>query len=147
MKSSKQDAVRRQFSQNAADYRDASVFAEGDDLRQMVESVSLTGTEHVLDLGTGAGHTALVFAHSAAMCVGLDLTEQMVNVATELSFERDVRNVKFHVGDAEDIPFDASSFDVVTCRFAWPGKNPPDRKIKRRWAWKLRTCFMGVLFF
>lgn len=118
MENPNHDAVRYQFSQNARDYRESSLFAEGEDLRKMIDSVTLTGTERVLDLGTGAGHTALAFSHFAAECVGMDLTDAMVKEATQLAVERDVRNVIFQVGDAEEIPFTSESFDIVTCRFA-----------------------------
>lgn len=112
------NAVLRQFSQNAIDYRESPLFAEGEDLRKMTESVTLIGTEHVLDIGTGAGHTALAFSFFVAECTGMDVTDGMVQVATQLAVERGVRNVLFQVGDAENIPFASASFDMVTCRFA-----------------------------
>lgn len=115
---STKESVRRQFSQNAADYRDAPLFSAGQDLRQMVASVPLNGRERVLDIGTGAGHTALAFAAVAGECVGLDLTDAMIDVATKFAAERGVTNVHFEVGDAEDLPFPNESFDVVSCRFA-----------------------------
>ena len=118
MENQNKDAVRLQFSQNAMDYRTSALFAEGEDLRNMLGSVSLVGHERVLDIGTGAGHTALAFSPFVSECIGLDLTETMVKVATRLADERGIRNVKFQVGDAENIPFAVESFDVVTCRFA-----------------------------
>ena len=118
MENQNKEAVRLQFSQNVLDYRDSVLFAEGEDLRKMVDSVPLVGHERVLDLGTGAGHTALAFSHFVSECVGMDLTEAMVEVATRLADERGISNVKFQVGDAENIPFPSDTFDVVTCRFA-----------------------------
>ena len=118
MENQNKDAVRLQFSQNAMDYRTSALFAEGKDLRKMVGSMSLYGHERILDLGTGAGHTALAFSPFVSECVGMDLTDAMVKVATRLADERGISNVKFQVGDAENIPFSSESFDVVTCRFA-----------------------------
>ena len=118
MENQNKNVVRLQFSQNAMDYRESTLFAEGKDLRKMIDSVPLVGTERVLDLGTGAGHTALAFSHFVSECVGMDLTDAMVQVATRLADERGIRNVRFQVGDAENIPFASESFEVITCRFA-----------------------------
>lgn len=118
MNSDVKNAVRRQFTQNAGDYRDEPLFAQGDDLTYMVESVLFTGTEQVLDVGTGAGHTALVFAPHVAHCIGCDLTTAMVEVAANYAKEQGVLNAKFLTADAEALPFPEASFDFVTCRFA-----------------------------
>ncbi len=48
----------------------------------------------------------------------MDLTDAMVEVAIRLADERGISNVKFQVGDAENIPFPSDTFDVITCRFA-----------------------------
>jgi ubiquinone/menaquinone biosynthesis C-methylase UbiE len=66
----------------------------------MVDTVSLVGNERVLDIGTGAGHTALAFSNYVSECLGMDLTDAMVEVATRLADERGISNVKFQVGDA-----------------------------------------------
>ncbi|WDM03104.1 methyltransferase domain-containing protein [Alicyclobacillus cycloheptanicus] len=84
----------------------------------MVASVGLTGREELLDIGTAAGHTALAFAPHVARCVGCDLTEAMVELAAQFAAEQGVQNVSFCVGDAEHLPFEDASFDIVTCRFA-----------------------------
>lgn len=111
-------SAQQQFSKIAERYRYSSVHAKGDDLRQMVGSVSLSGTEKVLDIATGAGHTALAFAPFVCECYGIDLTAEMVQVATKLAEDRRVSNVRFQAGSAEDIPFPDASFDIATCRFA-----------------------------
>ncbi len=118
MKNDGKDVARKQFSQNAADYRNESVFAEGIDLKEMVSSVPLTGSERLLDIGCGAGHTALAFAPYVTQVVGCDLTPAMVEMARDLAHERQIGNVEFVVSDAEHLPFADSSFERVTCRFA-----------------------------
>ncbi|WP_067934268.1 class I SAM-dependent methyltransferase [Alicyclobacillus kakegawensis] len=111
-------SVQRQFSQNAKDYRVEPLFAQGDDLQYLLKAVPLTGDERVLDVATGAGHVALAFAPHVEQCVGIDLTDSMVEVATDFARERGIGNVHFATGDAEHLPFSAASFDLVTCRFA-----------------------------
>jgi len=113
-----QHAVRQQFGQSATDYRDEPLFAEGSDLNWMVESMEFSGAERLLDIGTGAGHTCLAFAPLLAECVGLDVTPEMVQVATGLAADKGMTNVRFLQAEAEHLPFADDTFDVVTCRFA-----------------------------
>jgi SAM-dependent methyltransferase len=109
---------QQQFSKNAGKYRDEPLFAEGEDLRLMVQAIPLNGTESVLDLGSGAGHTAIAFAPLVNECYGIDVTKEMVEVAGNFAKSRGVTNVRFQQGDAEELKFPDASFDVVTCRFA-----------------------------
>ncbi len=111
-------SVQKQFSKNPEKYRDEKLFAAGEDLLEMIQSVPLTGKEIVLDIGTGAGHTALTFSPFVEQCIGLDVTEEMVQVATNFAKERSAHNVLFRQGDAEHLPFPDSMFDIITCRYA-----------------------------
>jgi len=69
-----------------------------------------------LDLGSGTGILALELAkHFPELeFVGLDLSEAAVSVAREQAAESAVAaRVSFECGDAEDMPFDEGSFDLV----------------------------------
>lgn len=123
-------SVQQQFSKNAKEYRDERLFAEGEDLCQMVQSVSLKGTEKVLDIATGAGHTALAFASYVSECEGIDLTKEMVQVASKLASDRGVQNVRFQIGDAENLPFPDATFDMITCRFGAHHFPNPEKAVK-----------------
>ncbi len=113
-----QDKARAQFSATAERYVDSSRHAAGDDLARLVELAQPRGNEHMLDIATGAGHTALAFAPHVADVVASDLTPRMLEVARELATKRDVQNVRFVQAQAEALPFDDGSFDLVTCRVA-----------------------------
>ena len=67
----------------------------------------------VLDIGTGTGAAArLVAARSRqADVIGVDVSERMVDEARRLT---DSTRVRFQAADAEQLPFDAASFDLVT---------------------------------
>ncbi len=110
--------VQKQFSKHPEKYRDEQLFSAGDDLRAMIQAVPLTGKEKVLDIGTGAGHTAITFSSFTRECIGLDVTKEMVEVATNYAKERGVSNVEFRQGNAESLPFPDGTFDIVTCRYA-----------------------------
>lgn len=122
-------AVRRQFGAVAAAYASSAVHATGPDLRALVETAALNGRERVLDLGCGAGHTALALASSAARVTALDLTPEMLAVASALAGERGVANVDFCLGDAAALPFADRSFDLVTSRYSAHHYADPTRAV------------------
>lgn len=115
---SSNEAVQSQFSRQAQKYEASPVHANGEDLAWIVEAAALTGTERVLDVGTGTGHTAMALSQRARTVAGADLTERMVESATSLAEKRGLVNVQFVVSDVVRMPFPSSYFDLVTCRFA-----------------------------
>jgi ubiquinone/menaquinone biosynthesis C-methylase UbiE len=72
----------------------------------------------VLDVSTGAGHTALKFAPLVKRVIASDLTPQMLETARKLAVERSVINVEFKPADAHALPFEDNTFDLVTNRIA-----------------------------
>lgn len=112
------EKARAQFEVTATSYVDSPRHAAGDDLRRLVELADLRGDEHVLDVATGAGHTALAFAPHVADVVASDLTPRMLELAASLAAERGISNVHFVEAQAESLPFPSATFDVVTCRVA-----------------------------
>lgn len=121
---------QQQFAGNAAKYRDDPLFAMGDDLRYMVQSVSMRGTEQLLDIGSGAGHVALAFAPFVDACLGIDVTEPMIRTASEYAMNRGIANVRFQMGDAANLALADASFDIVTSRFSAHHLPDPDTAIQ-----------------
>jgi ubiquinone/menaquinone biosynthesis C-methylase UbiE len=112
------DLVRSQFGAVADAYATSAYHATGPDLAALVQAAALRGTEHVLDLGCGAGHAALAMARGAAHVSAVDVTPSMVATATRLATERGVANVTVRVADAVELPFADAQFDLVTSRVA-----------------------------
>lgn len=110
--------VQNNFGAAAADYVTSKVHASGRDLSWVVEAAALTGTERVLDVGTGAGHTAFALAPHAAEVVALDITHEMLAVAEKEATARNLHNIRFVEADSRQIPYEDASFDVVACRHA-----------------------------
>lgn len=72
----------------------------------------------VLDIGTGTGHTAFAFARTAGEVVALDLTPQMLAIVDREAKRLGLGNVTSCLGDAEALPFEDGSFDLVVTRVA-----------------------------
>lgn len=83
--------------------------------RPYVESLGLSGTEHVMDYGCGNGVCLAYFAlalEKGGTAVGLDSSRYMVEKAKKrlASFQ----NVEIVKGDALEAPFEPESFDLVS---------------------------------
>jgi arsenite methyltransferase len=72
--------------------------------------------ETVLDLGSGAGADVLISARrvgSTGRAIGLDMTDEMLELARANAREAGVENVEFVKGYIEDLPLPDASVDVV----------------------------------
>jgi arsenite methyltransferase len=72
--------------------------------------------ETVLDLGSGAGADVLISARrvgAAGKAIGLDMTDEMLELARANAAEAGVDNVEFLKGYIEEIPLPDGSVDVV----------------------------------
>jgi arsenite methyltransferase len=72
--------------------------------------------EIVLDLGSGAGADVLISAQRVApdgRAIGLDMTDEMLELARANAREAGVANVEFVKGYLEDMPLADASVDVV----------------------------------
>ena len=110
------DAVTAQFAGAAEAYASSEVFVGGPDLEAMREIATLRGDERILDLGAGAGHTALFFAPGVRRVDAIDLAGPMLAQGRRLASERGLGNIHWHRGEAEALPFEDSAFDIVTSR-------------------------------
>jgi SAM-dependent methyltransferase len=82
---------------------------------RLAELVGFTGTERVLDVGSGLGGPSRYLAWRYGCRVsGVDLTAEFVRIAEMLTrLTGLVDKVDYRQGDALDLPFDDISFDVV----------------------------------
>jgi SAM-dependent methyltransferase len=72
--------------------------------------------ETVLDLGSGAGADVLISARRVAptgRAIGLDMTDEMLDLARANARDAGINNVEFVKGYIEDIPLPDDSVDVV----------------------------------
>jgi ubiquinone/menaquinone biosynthesis C-methylase UbiE len=110
------EKVKASFGPNAQQYSASAGHADQDVLQQLVAKVGPKPTDKVLDIGTGAGHTAIAFAPAVASVVALDLTPQMLEEVKRNAAAKGVTNLTTQQGPAESLPFEDGSFEVVVCR-------------------------------
>lgn len=110
--------VRRQFGTNAAKYAASKTHAHGSDLQIIYSYVEPQPHMRVLDVATGAGHTAATIAPAVAHVTASDLAPEMIEQTRKQFAAKGLANVDAVVADVEGLDFADASFDVVTCRIA-----------------------------
>ncbi len=109
---------RERYGRFARGYVESPTHAKGADLDRLIEIVAPRPDWLALDVATGGGHTALKLAPRVARVVAVDLTPEMLEAARDFVRGQGVGNVDFQPADAENLPFEPASFDLVTCRIA-----------------------------
>jgi SAM-dependent methyltransferase len=100
------------WQRNAPAYDEIVLPATSQAIAPLLDSVGDLHGLRVLDLASGTGHLARQAVARGAVVEGIDVAAAMVELA-----RRHVPNAVFHEGDAEALPFEDASIDVVLCCF------------------------------
>jgi ubiquinone/menaquinone biosynthesis C-methylase UbiE len=95
---------------------------------QIVERVP---AGRVLDIGTGPGRLPIAIAMKDRYIrvTGLDLSRDMVRIATGLAVKKGLHNVDFKAGNAGELPFDDREFDLVVSTLSFHHWKEPDKAL------------------
>lgn len=84
----------------------------------LLKGVNPKPGQKVLDVACGIGIPSLNAAEKVApsgSVIGIDLAPGMIEIARSRAGETGLKNVEFREADAENLPFEDGSFDVVLC--------------------------------
>ena len=91
--------------------------------------VGIKDAEIILDVGCGPGMVTRDIAHlTKGKVIAFDGSEDMINVAKDLL--KMYKNVDFRIGEAENLPFDDNTFDIVTCNLLLMWADNPQKVVK-----------------
>lgn len=110
--------VRREFGANAAAYVTSATHAQGASLERLLALTAPQPDWAVLDIATGAGHTAFLFAPHVRQVWATDITPEMLDQVRQHAPVRGLSNLVIELADAEQLPYADAAFDLVTCRIA-----------------------------
>jgi ubiquinone/menaquinone biosynthesis C-methylase UbiE len=82
----------------------------------LVEACGVTRGQRVLDVAAGTGNVAIRAARAGALVVASDLTPEHFDAGRRAAAAHEVE-LEWVEGDAEALPFDDGTFDVVTSCF------------------------------
>lgn len=95
---------------------------------QMAELAGLEADDEVLDVACGTGVLSIAAKRIAGSVTGLDLNPGMLTVANEKA-----PGIEWHQGNAESLPFDDESFDVVMSQFGLMLFESPETALREMW--------------
>jgi SAM-dependent methyltransferase len=105
---------------------------------RIVQRVGVGPGEDVLDVACGTGNAAVRAAQAGGRVVGVDLAPELFDDARARAAQAGVE-VEWVEGDAEALPYEAGSFDVVLSTFGCPWV-PRHQQTAREIARVLRPC-------
>ena len=109
------EAAATMWGRGGKHYDDVS-YAISDALAHAAQRLNARAGERILNIATGTGWSARNVARTGAAVTGVDISEELLAAARELSAH--VRPpIDFRQADAERLPFGDGAFDGVTSTF------------------------------
>lgn len=108
--------IKEEFKRQAETLSVASVFTDSGVLEQIHTAIKPTRLMNLLDLGCGPGIVTAALAPEVREVVAYDLTPEMLDQARKRCQEAGLKNVRFELGKAEDLPFEKETFDGIVTR-------------------------------
>jgi ubiquinone/menaquinone biosynthesis C-methylase UbiE len=126
---SKQAASAEQFDRQSDRYGKSHILADTQDVAAALEGVAASAGARALDVATGGGHAALWLARNGWKVTAGDIAPRMLESARRLCAENGLE-IETRLFTAEEMPFAAGSFDLVTVRVAPHHFSSPPRFIR-----------------
>ena len=149
-----QEQVRRHFSRNALEWRrvyelqqlQPRMIRERHALAlRWVESLALPSGARVLDVGCGAGHTAIALAQRGFRVHALDATPEMIALVGQAARAAGVSHLTTGIGDVHALELADGRFDLVIALGVLPWLHSEARglremaRVLRRGGWLIAT--------
>lgn len=84
---------------------------------KLVRLVNVKPVDSVLDVACGFGNTAITARRAGAKVTGIDITPELLAQAKEEESIAKVSEIDWREGNAESLPFEDESFDIVLSTF------------------------------
>lgn len=84
----------------------------------LIHSIQATGTEHTLEVAAGTCICGRALAPYVKDVICLDLTEAMLDQGRKLAAQDNIQNISFVTGNADSLPFNNETFDLVITRLS-----------------------------
>lgn len=127
------DTVKQSFKKQAEKFA-AYHMSKVEYTDYLIQKTGADGTEHALEVAAGTCICGRALAPFIKDIICLDLTEEMLAQGKKAAEESGIENIYFETGNAEELPYEAETFDLVITRlslhhFVHPEK--PFREMQR----------------
>ncbi len=115
IRQSREQTAQGYFARHAEDWDELRQLHSSDRLveQALAEALGEAPIGHLLDIGTGTGRMAELFASCAERIVALDKSLEMLRIARAKLQHLPAEQVELVQGDFTDLPFGAHQFDTV----------------------------------
>jgi ubiquinone/menaquinone biosynthesis C-methylase UbiE len=124
-----QAAAAAQFDRQSDRYGKSHILADTSDVAAALGGIAVPANGAALDVATGGGHTALWLARRGWRVTAGDLAPNMLENARRLAGEAG-HEITTRLFPAEEMPFPAQSFDLVTVRVAPHHFSSPEKFVR-----------------
>jgi excisionase family DNA binding protein len=121
-----ENQVKDYFDQIAPQYNEQRRIVYGDALREIIFSqIKVEKEDIVADIGAGTGYLTIELAKKAAQVIAVDNSSQMLSVAREEAGKAGLSNIHFLEGNAEELPLENETMDMVFANMLLHHVNDP----------------------
>ena len=120
MKSSNTTAIQKAFTQQAPGFESSRMnFTKQEYLDYAISKICPAKSDSVLEAAAGTCVCGRAIAPYTGSVTCLDLTPAMLSIGKAEAEKNGISNISFVLGDAAELPFLDSSFDIVFSRLAF----------------------------
>lgn len=120
------DTVKQSFKNQAQKFA-AYHMSKAEYTDYLIQKIAATGKEHALEVAAGTCICGRALAPFVKDITCLDLTEEMLAQGKKLANESKINNISFQLGNAEKLPYEAESFDLVITRLSLHHFDNPEK--------------------
>lgn len=111
------DTVKQSFKIQAEKFA-AYHMSKAEYTDYLIQRTGANGKEHALEVAAGTCICGRALAPFVKDITCLDLTEEMLAQGKKLAEESGIENISFQAGNAEELPYEAETFDLVITRLS-----------------------------
>lgn len=113
-----EDTVKQSFKIQAKKFA-AYHMAKAEYTDYLIQKIGAGGKEHALEVAAGTCICGRALAPFVEDITCLDLTEEMLEQGKRLAEESGLKNIYFRTGNAEKLPYEEETFDLVITRLSF----------------------------
>ena len=120
------DAVKKSFKKQAEKFASYHM-SKTEYTDYLMKRIGAKGTEHALEVAAGTCICGRALAPFVKDITCLDLTEEMLAQGKKLAAESQIKNIYFQTGNAEGLPYESETFDLVITRLSFHHFDNPEK--------------------
>ncbi len=111
--------IKDQFNKQAQNFSNWEVSQNQEYLKAYFDFCELKPNDILLDVACGPGEFSVFCAKRIKKVVGIDISENEIEIGRNYAKDNNLNNIEFFYGDVEKLPFSDHSFSFVTCKSAF----------------------------